>query len=171
MNYVDIDNRMNDIEREAEHLSAYLDEIWLMPSLTQESWVSARACDASIVRLYESLIGILTDLAAVIEDPAIPRGDDWPKPLLLRLANDYPGRRKAVIRQRTFELLESIRRYVDFEMRADIFHFAVTTAVAVATDCLAAVRALAFDLAVVRADEVAKVETGGTRQQNEPVEF
>lgn len=101
--FFDIENELNDIEREVGMLS---DAVSLYAHRPKDDpawvWVVVQGLASGVEKIYSGCERIMAMIAADVDGASVSHQDGWHAALLKRVAHPFPGVREAVISEQTY---------------------------------------------------------------------
>lgn len=110
--FVDIQNELADLEKEAALLADSLelierearkDETW--------SWLVVQGLASGIEKIYTGCERVMDMIAREIDGAPVSHAEGWHASLLKRIANPFPGVREAAISEDTYAALDRLRSF------------------------------------------------------------
>jgi len=111
--FVDIENEFNEIAQEAEHLSLALNRHLTGPDLPhgQEAWELAHVLASATEKIYTGCERVMSHIAREVDGARIGHSEEWHAALLRRMANPFPGVRRAIISAECYAQLDRLRAF------------------------------------------------------------
>lgn len=111
--FVDIENELNEIAREADLLAAAI-ELYRHDAATADrarAWLDVQGLASATEKIYTGCERVMVMIAREIDGAPVDHAEGWHSTLLRRLANPYPGIREAVISGECRDALDRLRSF------------------------------------------------------------
>lgn len=111
--FVDIENELNEIAREANLLADAM-ELYRHDAATADitrSWLDVQGLSSGTEKIYTGCERVMIKIARDIDGADIGRADDWHSSLLKRMANPFPSIRGPVISDDCYRALDRLRSF------------------------------------------------------------
>lgn len=111
--FVDIENELSDIAKEAELLSQSVDQYGNPPEDASEawSWITLQGFASGAEKVYSGCERVMQMIASDIDQAKVDHSEGWYRSLLKRMAHPYPDVRDAVISPDCYKLLDMLRAF------------------------------------------------------------
>lgn len=111
--FVDIDNELADIAKEAKMLADSVDIYRNSASDAGPAWtwLAVQGLASGVEKIYTGCERVMAMIASDIDGAKIDHSEGWHISLLRRMAYPFPGVRDAVISDRCFKALDRLRAF------------------------------------------------------------
>ncbi len=111
--FVDVQNEIRDIRREADHLDQLLTRLGdlPLPGDSQTAWEVAHVCASAVEKIYTGFERVMARIASEVDRAPVAHTEFWHASLLKRMANSFPDVRPAVISEDLCRGLDRLRAF------------------------------------------------------------
>ena len=111
--YVDVENELLEIGREAGHLSAKLATLDLNepPLDFQDEWEASLVCASAAEKVYTGCERVMAKIASDVDGVPVTHSENWHRAVLLRMSHPFPEIRGPIISAKCYSVMDKLRAF------------------------------------------------------------